>query len=346
MKLNIGCGYNRLAGYINIDSNPGAPADKIMPAHNLDFAGGSVEEIKALQLIEHLGFFKTKYFLSECRRVLEPGGRLIIETPDIAKTFEVFLNGGEAQKEAALGWVYGSETKGMNHLYCFPAELLAAIIKEAGFEIIESDSFYFQPNRPALRFKAVKEISPKADLAAALRKRLVSTDIPCFEDEIMVSEQEKVIKSLLSAQSPDAALGQAVYSAEITGEYFSLRPFGDEGDSGHKAVCDRLVEINLQGYLMTELEKKAVEGVFSEKDFKLVFDAGLDCLNNFIYGKAGQVPHFFRKGQSAGQAGGGITVPTGPKERDRPPTQKSKVFSRACAEDVCLKKWLFYKAKL
>jgi hypothetical protein len=234
MKLNIGCGYNRIAGYINIDSSPGAPADKIMSAHDLDFSTASVEEIKALQLIEHLGFFKTKYFITECRRVLEPGGRLIIETPDIAKTFEIFLNGGEDIKEAALGWVFGSETKGMSHLYCFPADLLADVIKEAGFEIIEAGSFYFQPNRPALRFEAIKKNSHEADLSATLRKHLLLTNIPDFDDEVIVSEQEKVIKSLISAKSPGAALEQAVCSAEIAGQYFDLNPSGDGADCGRK----------------------------------------------------------------------------------------------------------------
>ncbi|HAH32019.1 MAG TPA: SAM-dependent methyltransferase [Elusimicrobia bacterium] len=316
MKLNIGCGYNLLSGYTNIDLNPETPAGKIMPAHNLDFADAVVEEIKALQLIEHLGFFKTRYFLAECRRILEPGGRLIIETPDIAKTFENFLNGDCEAKEAALGWVYGSETKGMSHLYCFPADLLAAIIKTAGFEIVESAAFYFQPNRPALRFIAVKKKSPEADLEANLRKRLLSAEIPFFEDEIIISEQEKVIKSLLSALSPDEALRQAVCSAEITGEYFSLSPFGNEGNSVRQAVCDCLLERNLQGYLMMRLKKNAVNGFFTPADFNSVFAAGLDYLNRVISGKPPFVPA---------------------------PAPKIKIFSRACAEDYCFKNRLFCK---
>ena len=74
MKLNIGCGYNCLDGWLNVDISPDSAADRLMPAHDLDFHDGSVSEIKALQLIEHLGFFKARYFLSECWRVLEPGG--------------------------------------------------------------------------------------------------------------------------------------------------------------------------------------------------------------------------------------------------------------------------------
>ena len=132
MKLNIGCGYDYLAGHVNIDNGADSLADKKMDACLLDFGDASAGEIKASQLIEHLGFFKTKYFLAECRRALEPGGLLVLETPLIEKTFELFLRGGRTEKEAALGWIYGSESAGMGHLYCFPEELLKELAAEAG----------------------------------------------------------------------------------------------------------------------------------------------------------------------------------------------------------------------
>jgi len=93
VRLNIGCGWNYLAGWVNLDSSADSAADRRMMAHDLDFPEASVQEIKALQLIEHLGFFKAKYFLAECWRVLVPGGRLTLETPDIEKTFRAFLDG-------------------------------------------------------------------------------------------------------------------------------------------------------------------------------------------------------------------------------------------------------------
>ncbi len=72
-----------------MDSN--SLADRIMEAHDLDVESCLAEEIVASQIIEHLGFFKGKYFLSECFRVLKPNGTLKIETPDIKRSFEIFL---------------------------------------------------------------------------------------------------------------------------------------------------------------------------------------------------------------------------------------------------------------
>ena len=131
MKINVGCGYNWLKGYLNINSRENSLADEIMEAHCLKLESETADEIKASQLIEHLGFFKAKFFLGEAFRVLKKGGRLIIETPHIEKTFEIFLSGDDKIKETALGWIYGSESEGMNHIYCFPFGLLKTICLEA-----------------------------------------------------------------------------------------------------------------------------------------------------------------------------------------------------------------------
>ncbi|MBI4656980.1 MAG: methyltransferase domain-containing protein [Elusimicrobia bacterium] len=201
MKLNIGCGGNRLRGYVNIDSNPGLRPDRIMQAYDLDFKSGSVEEITANHLIEHLGFFKTKYFLSECFRVLKTGGILKIETPRIEKTFKIFLKAKNARvREKALGWVYGAETDGMGHKYCFPVELMEKLTAEAGFKILKKEFYNYESSRPACRFVLRKpKHSRLANLQAEFRKELLKRKIPCFTDEQVSSEQEKIIEKVMCA---------------------------------------------------------------------------------------------------------------------------------------------------
>jgi hypothetical protein len=72
---------------------------------------------------------------------------------------------------------------------------------------------------------------------------------------------------------------------------------------------------------MEELWKKAVNGIFTDEDFNSVFDTGLNDLNSPV--PAG-FPH------TCGMCGG----------------QKIKIFSRAAAEDFCLKRWLSGKGRL
>lgn len=46
----------------------------------LPFAGGSIDVVANLQVIEHL--WEQERFLAECLRVLRPGGRLLVTTPN------------------------------------------------------------------------------------------------------------------------------------------------------------------------------------------------------------------------------------------------------------------------
>ncbi len=261
MKLNIGCGYNYLDGYVNLDSNVESAADRLMSAHRLAFKDGSVSEIIALQLVEHLGFFKTKYFLSECWRVLAPGGKLRLETPHIEKTLKLFLAGDCKAREAALGWIYGSETPGMNHLYCFPEDLLAELLEEAGFFIQKNEDFDFQPGRPALRMEALKKEGERPAFNAALRRRLLDRGLADFGPEEESAGLELVI-SRLSEAAGDAgrALEQALYSAPAALEYFLLTEENEERPSTQAAACARLAEWQVQGRLAAEFESAHKNG--------------------------------------------------------------------------------------
>ena len=50
MKLNLGCGKNELPGYDNRDIKAG------QPCYPLPFADGTVEEVRASHVLEHLTF--------------------------------------------------------------------------------------------------------------------------------------------------------------------------------------------------------------------------------------------------------------------------------------------------
>lgn len=89
MKLNFGSGNDPKDGFINVDF---LDLPEVDYKYNLmDFpypwADGSVEEIMAVDLIEHLDNYtkdnKPTYltFIEECHRILQPGGKLFIQTP-------------------------------------------------------------------------------------------------------------------------------------------------------------------------------------------------------------------------------------------------------------------------
>jgi hypothetical protein len=85
MKLNLGCGQNKLDGYINIDKYPTFSPDVVWDLEQTPypFEAGSITEISARHVLEHLGQ-STDVFLGimkELYRILTPGGTMEIKVP-------------------------------------------------------------------------------------------------------------------------------------------------------------------------------------------------------------------------------------------------------------------------
>ena len=82
MKLNLGACDRRVDGFISVDI--AEPADQVV-----DLAGpwpwpdSSVEEVLAHDVIEHIA--DRIHFMNELHRVLQPGARALIVTPNASK---------------------------------------------------------------------------------------------------------------------------------------------------------------------------------------------------------------------------------------------------------------------
>ena len=83
MKLHIGCGGQRLPGFVNIDINPACQVDVVMdlPRDSLTerFGEGSVDEIFSSHALEHMGPFIP--LILDMWRVSKPGAIWVIDVP-------------------------------------------------------------------------------------------------------------------------------------------------------------------------------------------------------------------------------------------------------------------------
>jgi predicted SAM-dependent methyltransferase len=177
LKLHIGCGLKYKKEYINIDAYDDTVADVIMKADNLDYDDQTVDLIESYQLVEHLGYMNTVLTLGEWFRVLKNNSSLILETPDIDKTFELYLKTNDhIQKATILNWIFGLPTKGYEHKFCFPAGLLRKMLIEAGFVDIMEKYHEKTFGVPTYNFIAKKplETNPNYRLIHRLRKRVFS----------------------------------------------------------------------------------------------------------------------------------------------------------------------------
>jgi hypothetical protein len=84
-KLNLGCGQNKLAGYVNVDKYDACQPDVVwdLEVFPWPFEDGSAEDIVMHHSLEHMGA-STECFLSimkELYRVSAPGAQIHIDVP-------------------------------------------------------------------------------------------------------------------------------------------------------------------------------------------------------------------------------------------------------------------------
>jgi SAM-dependent methyltransferase len=88
IKLNIGAGDQELPGFTPIDRKGGKEA---YPLAN--YADGSVDEIRAVHVLEHFPRQDVPKVLGEWARVLRPGGRIRVAVPDMKWCLQQYAAG-------------------------------------------------------------------------------------------------------------------------------------------------------------------------------------------------------------------------------------------------------------
>lgn len=90
-KVQLGAGPSRLEGWLNTDIEPGPDALAYLDAtQRFPFEDGSVHYIFSEHLIEHLTYEEGQGMIAEAYRVLAPGGRMRISTPDLMQFIALF----------------------------------------------------------------------------------------------------------------------------------------------------------------------------------------------------------------------------------------------------------------
>lgn len=161
VRLNLGCGDKLLPGYINVDVAPGrggkAPdvvADiRVMGPFGPDCA----DEIMAIHVIEHIDRWEVVEVLRRWLAVLKPGGRLVLETPNLISACRALL--ADPLKAARSGktgqmsmWpLYGDpswQDPLMMHKWLYTPQSLGEVMHEAGFVRIKQAPAQFKLKEP------------------------------------------------------------------------------------------------------------------------------------------------------------------------------------------------------
>lgn len=140
MKLNIGCGGRRIDGFTGVDAVQRPAADIIARADNIPLPDGSVEEIMAIHLWEHFYRWDCDKVIAEWSRLLQPGGRLVLELPNLIKCCENVIHGrmvgGKEPDQLSMWGLYGDPREGdefMAHRWAWSPKTLKDFLEAKGF---------------------------------------------------------------------------------------------------------------------------------------------------------------------------------------------------------------------
>jgi predicted SAM-dependent methyltransferase len=104
-KLQLGCGSNKLRGWLNSDLFPsGGDVLHLDATSVFPFPSNTFDFVFSEHMIEHIPYTAGQMMLEECYRVLKPGGTIRISTPDLNFVVGLYEDEKSDLQEAYIKW--------------------------------------------------------------------------------------------------------------------------------------------------------------------------------------------------------------------------------------------------
>jgi glycosyltransferase involved in cell wall biosynthesis/predicted SAM-dependent methyltransferase len=142
LKINLGCGPTIIPGWINLDREPRPGAHFWDGTLGIRSEPTSISLIYSEHFIEHLNLQDSFNLLSECVRVLCPGGIMRISTPDVLVLMRAY-EGNALDYWLDVGWrpvtlcdLINEGMRAWGHQYVFDRERLSNLLLQVGFAMV------------------------------------------------------------------------------------------------------------------------------------------------------------------------------------------------------------------
>lgn len=154
-KLQLGCGANLLAGWLNSDSEPLDESVIWVDARRrLPFDDSTFDYVFSEHMIEHVEYLEGQAMLRESFRILRPGGWLRIATPDLRFLIELYAPQKSDLQRRYITWatetfisdigkaedvfVINNFFRAWGHKFIYDFKSLSDAMRDAGFEAMQA----------------------------------------------------------------------------------------------------------------------------------------------------------------------------------------------------------------
>jgi predicted SAM-dependent methyltransferase len=148
-KLQIGAGPNNFPGWLNTDYTPIAGQAFLDATAPFPLPDQSFDYVFSEHVIEHFNYWEGLDMLRESYRIMRPGGRIRVVTPNLSQLVRLFENADDPYIQRKLqavnywpktpdnaGLILNLELHDWGHQFVYSATLLGDSLKRAGFRNI------------------------------------------------------------------------------------------------------------------------------------------------------------------------------------------------------------------
>ena len=158
--LQLGCATNYMKGWLNTDLMPhngygeaGQSYVFMDAAQPFPLPDNAFQYVFAEHMIEHLNYQAGAGMLDECARVLKPGGKIRVATPDLAVLLGLYGTDKSPLQQQYIEWitnrflpgtgpasdvmVINNAFRNWGHQFIYDRDFLAAALHRAGFTAVE-----------------------------------------------------------------------------------------------------------------------------------------------------------------------------------------------------------------
>jgi len=151
-KLQLGAGGIDPKGWLNTDIEPTSNEVYLDATKRYPFPDGSFQYVFSEHLIEHVPWEAGVAMLKECYRVLAPGGKMRVVTPNLTKFVQLLTGSADADAQRFIaaklrlhGWpespvtgayIFNRQVRDWGHQFLYDSATLRKSLELAGFKQI------------------------------------------------------------------------------------------------------------------------------------------------------------------------------------------------------------------